>query len=382
MLSPYTPWAIKLDVESPNLLDSIRDLFLGEKNLPIEVHLVGRGQYILSNTSQKEKNWDLRSYRKNNAIKNPVHTCSEKVTEIHTLCENAVAQKDNKNYFYQGTDIHTIVQSEDMRKELEGTQFIQGMQYNHLQSKLDEIVKYAFEDKPVLCIYNLSNIHWVTFCVIKKEDGELIILYKDSFGRTDGQLVTLLKNLQFPFRTHPENEQAGDGSCCGIMALQNLRIMAREIKKDCANFIENFEAQKFCSLAEARNLRKNEFPNLYLDGENYQAHTEAEARKRTIDLSNSHQSKLDQIINHLRLHKGDSFVIQQEEVKSNAQKTIAVEIGANDSTLTTFHYRIQASKDLSILELESILCQVYPWQNGNHYTIENGIVKVKSSVQL
>ncbi len=294
--------------------------------------------------------------------------------------DTALSQKDNEAYLYQGTDIHHIVQSKTVQKELEHVCFIQGMQSDHLKQKLDEIFRDVDSGRPVLCVYNISNCHWASFCIVKRANGSIVTLYKDSFGKQDGDLVKLLTERSQEIKCHLGTEQSGDGTSCGIFALQNVRIMARALKDDAESFINEFKTRTFCSLDEAKQLRRGDFARFYSEGVEENERKEAEHAKKAHELALQHEPEVNQIIACLRDVVADTYTVQSQNALSGASNTIVVQIGAEDTEMQRYHYRIEKTANIDISQLEAILLCQFKWIKGKDYRIEDGVIKVHTKV--
>lgn len=294
--------------------------------------------------------------------------------------DNAFSQKDNEAYLYQGTDIHHIVQSKTVQKELEHVCFIQGMQSDHLKQKLDEIFRDVDSGRPVLCVYNISNCHWASFCIVKRANGSIVTVYKDSFGKQDGDLVKLLTERSQEIKCHLGTEQRGDGTSCGIFALQNVRIMARALKDDAESFINEFKTRTFCSLDEAKQLRRGDFARFYSEGVEENERKEAEHAKKAHELALQHEPEVNQIIACLRDVVADTYTVQSQNALSGASNTIVVQIGAEDTEMQRYHYRIEKTANIDISQLEAILLCQFKWIKGKDYRIEDGVIKVHTKV--
>ena len=377
MLSPYTRWAIKLEGGNP--------LFnkFASKLDTLEVHLVGKGQYVIAkNAAGKIK--ELEQYSGNILAAEIAPAASAKPSFIQDNPDDqANAQKENVNYLYQASDIAAIVQSPTIAAEFKNFHFIQGLQGEHLAERLEEIIGLAKSQKPVLCVYNISNVHWAAFSMVKGLSGQLIVLYKDSFGAQNTELVRILKSKAAEFKFHPGAEQAGDSTSCGIFALENLRIMARELTSDKEKFIQDFERQVFCSLATARAHRKGDFARFYVEGGQAFARNAAEQSEKARKLTAEHQAEAEQIAADLRSSVPAGFKVQTEEAERGAVQTIVVQIGSNDSSSTDYHYRIKATKDIAESQLEEILSQSkYAWFKKEDYIIEDNVFKVFKRIKF
>jgi hypothetical protein len=284
-------------------------------------------------------------------------------------------------YLYQATDVSYIVRSPTISGELQNFHFIQGLQGEHLSRKVNDIIAILDRGKPILCVYNISNVHWVAFCILRKANGTILTLYKDSMGNSNTELMDLLKGKSAEFKFHPRAEQIGDGTSCGIFALENIRIMAREINGNRDNFIANFESHAFCTLDRARQLRQGDFPTYYTQGVQEYARIEAARAKKAQELRTAHQPEVDFIIARLQAGLTDGIKVQNAELKATDARTLQVEIGADSANLDTYHYRIKRTPDISQADLQNLLMgSQFAWYEGADYRIEDNIVKVTKKV--
>lgn len=387
MLSPYTQWIFKLDVAH----DFVEKF--GDELSSVEILLIGEGQYVQT-TKAKGKNWELGQYSSNvfigvgGAASVSGSGLSRPSTgpTVSSANDNAFKQKDNGSYLYQGTDVGFIVRSPTITAELKNFHFIQGLQLDHLRGKVDEIVELVNAGKTILCVYNISDRHWVTFCMLKQASGKLLTLYKDSFGANNTDLVELLKTKSADFQFHPMSEQTGDGTSCGILALENMRIMARGLDANKDTFIANFASQAFCTLERARQLRQGEFATLYTQGVEESERLETLQAIKALELSEAHKKEIGEILARLQevIAQGEGsndIKVIDKEAPAGSVRTIAVQVGANSTTLDSYHYRIQKTKDIPMRELQRILMSShFAWHEGSDYRIEGSVVKVSKLI--
>lgn len=388
MLSPYTEWKFQLSNGNKLFQEFEHDL------KSFKLALVGTGQYILTEKAKAMK-WNLGYYSGNAAFgANPVPGSLGSGGFSYTpppprpptdagKPQNALGQKDNGQYLYQATDVHAIKRAPTLKREFANFVVIEGAQGTHIDRKIEEILAIVNTGKPVLCAFNLSNVHWVAFCLMKKPDNRLLLLYKDSFGLTDNDLYRTLKGLNLEFRNHPGAEQRGDGTSCGIFMIENMRIMARALDSPGSQqFINNFETQAFCTLDKARTLRQIDYPRFYQEGVREGERLEAEKASRAQTLAKEHAVEVDKIIAALQLVTVEpGITVQNKSTAPTATKTIVVQIGANDDTLTSYHYRIQATKDMNVSQLQLFLAQSnLNWYEGTHYEVVGNIIKVHAKI--
>lgn len=385
MLSPYTQWTVRL-TNGNKLYEQFQ-----KELASFKVELVGKGQYIVADKAKGSK-WNLGQYSGSlssgmgiGATPSTGPSSSPPRPKTDSKPEDAAAQKDNDEYLYQATDVFAIVDSPTIRKEFEGFVLIKGAQSEHLGRRVQEILEIVKSGKPVLCAYNLSNIHWVAFCLLQLTSKELVLLYKDSFGMTDNELYRTLKELNLQFKNHPGVEQRGNKTRCGIFTIQNLRIMARALKSaNRAQFIQDFDKQVFCTLEEAAALRKVDYPRFYLEGVREQERIEREKAKRSETLQKEHAAEADAIILELRgMVSKQGIVVQNQATAPTAKNTIVVQIGADSDDITSYHYRIQATKDLKVETVQQLLAQSnFSWFEGSDYQVVGDVIKVHTKIKI
>ena len=387
MLSPYAQWALKLEVDEKFLAQ------FAEQLSTIEIHLKGTGQYVLVDKT-KDSKWDLHQFASSVFVRSSPSAASNPASpqyvkrdpdysyapKLITQQDDASQQKTNYAYLYSATDIHFIVQSPTVKKELEGMQFIQGLQADHLDKKVEEIFSYASQGKPVLCVYNLSNVHWVVFTLVKGKDGKFFVLYKDSFGSAKTELANLLRSKKVEFKHHRGTEQQGDGTSCGILALENMRMMAKELRSNADKFVGAFETHVFCTLEKARQLRLGSFLDFYIAGVSEQARTEALHAQKAQQLRDAHQPEIVKICDRLSESVPKGINVAMEKV-TDARRTIVVEIGADNQNFDTYHYRIAGTEDIQLEELQKILKDSHFAWDVSDYRIEDGIIKIFKKLQ-
>ncbi len=140
-----------------------------------------------------------------------------------------------------------------------------------IKSTLEKRAKDIKESLPPLFIsYNIggkstdqergcSGTHWIALAIIKEKDDTKILI-KDSKGLAEAyqsyknRLKEKIKsalpgNIEFIEHTGKEQE---DSNSCGPMSLLNIEIIARGLKKDKGQFIEDFEKSvDFCEQKDA-----------------------------------------------------------------------------------------------------------------------------------
>lgn len=271
---------------------------------------------------------------------------------------NAFNQKNMGSYYYQATDISTI-QSEIMRPYKDDFIIHEPIGDGaSVKPVLEELIGSLREGGSALCVYNLGNWHWVVFAALKINE-QVVVLYKDSKGSYNSQLESQVKEISdtAEFIVHTGKEQTS-GVDCGPFALQNMRIMAKEITYNKDSFVENFKSfSEFCTLEAARSLRAEEFADQYVLGTYQEMLHESTKAAKLQKLRENHSSEAREIAARI---KGIEFfkdinlkaVDASESLPEGLVNTIAVEIATDhdtdpDSTDYSYGYRISLSRDLA-----------------------------------
>ena len=188
--------------------------------------------------------------------------------------------KTNMNRWYSDEDMDVVgTRLLAKLKDRDGSQINTDMQYKG-RLTMDVIAELFYNERvednesnfkegsPLYIAFNLggqsnkdSGSHWVAMCAIRN-DNNLTILYKDSFGETSvGAIRKEFKrqvenlNLEVEFISHPGSEQT-DGSACGPMTLRNLEIMAQHIQNyGEQSLINNYISLVFSKQSDVQNLR-------------------------------------------------------------------------------------------------------------------------------
>ena len=389
MLSPYTTWTIRI-----NGLDNLdKDLqeFVFTSKEEVKILLVGKGQYIFSDKSKGQ--YDLRCYNNRilssggfDAPKSVVRSSGSTPISVlrverDLVHQNAENQKHNTEYWYQASDVHLISKCPTIVEEFRGVIFLEGVQADHLASKVEELVKRANREKrPVVCMYNLDNAHWVTFAMFKLKN-RMTLLYKDSFGGDfNKELRRLLERYakqdrdNWTFKAHHGAEQKGNNSACGVMSLENLRIMVKGIMEDAQKFVDSFEQVIFCTLERAEQLRA-EFGSYYALGVAEQNSVEKREQAEGRKFRKDHQIDVAKLVQRLQavVKNGVTVVALGEGGSVPSKKVFGVEIG-RDSNRQTFHFRVISSNDM-FHDLKAILLRIGQVEDVN-FIVESGIAKI------
>lgn len=289
------------------------------------------------------------------------------------IAENAFEMREKHHYWYQGTDIHAILQSRLLQEELRHVHLIQPMQQNELEGRLDEILEETTEQRPTLSILNLGDLHWVAFALIRQNDGSVTAWYKDSLGNRNQKFEALFQQKGAVFISINRGEQRDDSSC-GIMALQNLRIFAKELKANPGDGSrDRYKALEFCTQDEAENLRENEFPHLYQEGFLVQEICAEEEQERREAIRAALYPEVQKAARQLKSVISDTTqveAVQEGEIVDWTQKmgTIGIEVRLDEQGARS-HLLIFATADITMENLESVVQKVF----GEYRVMENGI---------
>jgi hypothetical protein len=282
-LSPYAEWKIQLKPKqtsaqkAPNLMKIFQDD-------PLILQLIGQGSYVDASMAELSsvnlapyyiKIWETKS-TVDGSVAQPQES-DQQFPQASNLEKNNLAE-DNQNafnqrlsarYWYQAEDIR-LIQSWLFKDKSNLFNIFQPMQIGHLkeQKRMDDIQKSLAENKPVIGIMNLGNLHWVTYCIFSL-NGKVCAFYKDSLGG-QGEAFRDALQQRFPkleFKANQHREQL-DGWNCGVFALRNMTIIADHWNTpNFGNFAKDFTTfANFCSLEQAIALRSQDFSNAYVNG--------------------------------------------------------------------------------------------------------------------
>jgi len=134
------------------------------------------------------------------------------------------------------------------------------------------------------------------------------------------------------------NEQNNDSMASGIFALENMKIMACEIKNDKEGFIENFSTyEKFCTLHQAKGERYH-LGEMYLAGQYIAIQEEKEIVEFSELLGASNIEEEDA--------KGYEFVkILYTELKKDTGNKVLIEDDHTETTASACEFEIISNKE-------------------------------------
>jgi len=217
-----------------------------------------------------------------------------KIDKEHPEWMNAYNNAGRIEYWYQYKDMEVIGRhlfdelSVDIKARVElaaplGQEYDVANLYGAVRSRLTQVEQLKKfipsiyeEDKKVVGVYNTEGNHWITYHIEKDESG-IRCIYKDSQDRDRGDFEGLIRLVfgsddvgTVPIvggagelgreavgtiieRVKIGNKEQSDGSNCGLFALQNMMVFARE----------ELEFYKPESIEALKNLRR-EFGEIYL----------------------------------------------------------------------------------------------------------------------
>ena len=137
----------------------------------------------------------------------------------------------------------------------------------HLKVFLNE--RFKLNNSPCFIIYNIDDLHWVTFALVKLPDHAIKVLYKDSMGdfaNTQAKVQEAIRDhfanqdCRVDFLANSNKEQEDDYSC-GPMSLNNMAIIIQGLKNE-QSFMDEFNNVQFCSQSQVESVKKNFKNNL------------------------------------------------------------------------------------------------------------------------
>ena len=219
---------------------------------------------------RKRKNLDLLSIINNDASE--IKITKENAYKINDQEKNLTKNSVKLNAFNSCDDHKYKYDNEDVRGILTqiliefNTKFYQIGPFDEKTFYIDQNV--LMKNETMVFLYDIGKLHWVSVvCLNDKEQDILIVLIKDSFGSDEiNKLEHILRghvSFDIDFRYNTNREQF-DETSSGIFALQNLKIILKNIMTNKNNFLKNFiNFNQFCNQNESLNLRKNDFADKF-----------------------------------------------------------------------------------------------------------------------
>ncbi|KIE04187.1 hypothetical protein NF27_JF00650 [Candidatus Jidaibacter acanthamoeba] len=264
---------------------------------------------------------------------------------------NAFNRYKDNSYWYQTEDINAI-----------GNQLIQKIGDNvifttalgrggkelDIKNHLSKFIEKLDSGKKIVGVYNIGNLHWIAFLVMKDNQNRVTVFYKDSAGskKINDFESDIRKVFQedIQFKVYEGSEQK-DGASCGVFALKNIEVFAN---------------------TPSHLLSKNSFFNPASSGD--YAKDIRKARKElavhyTLDIYNQNCEILkDQVIreNIINSHKGEAEKLK-EIITNNMgdleAASIAVEIRCSPDNPYKYFYLIRCGIE-QISEVKGIIDQI------------------------
>jgi hypothetical protein len=272
---------------------------------------------------------------------------SEKVKKNIIDCRNEIKknsfnQSENSKYLYTSVDIRGIINQ--MNYDAKDNLY-HSVSLNSDSVHLDE----EFISNDVLFVYNIENSHWISVACLSIDQKNLVVLIKNSLdyshfdcSHLENIFRTLKPNNDFEFKYNRAKEQ-DDATSCGIFAMQNLKIMAENLRKNRMDFINKFENfSEFCNQEDAVKLRKTDFANKFALNMFIEIYNQKldEAKRELID--ENHDSEIKEIIRlmneNLRLKEliPELSINNEDESQNNS---IFIEIGLDSDIKENYDYK-------------------------------------------
>ncbi|MBA8667360.1 hypothetical protein H1Q59_05580 [Holosporaceae bacterium 'Namur'] len=264
---------------------------------------------------------------------------------------NAFNRYKDNSYWYQTEDINAV-----------GNQLIQKLGDNvifttalgrggkelDIKNHLSKFIGRLDSGKKIVGVYNIGNMHWIAFLIMKDNQNRVTVCYKDSAGskkindfESDVRKV-FQKDIQFKVY---EGREQKDGASCGVFALKNMEAFAN---------------------TPFHLLSKDSFFNPASSG-NYTKDIR-KARKElavhyALDIYNQNCEILkDQLIraNIINLHKGEAERLKEiiiDYMGDLEAASIAVEIRCPPDNAYTYFYLIRCGIE-QIPEVKNIIDQI------------------------
>lgn len=161
---------------------------------------------------------------------------SHVLSRVDALNINLFNQQSDSEYQLQSHDINYV--ADKLFRGHKNSYFLP-VQQNHLRLAsigiklaLETTAKSKIEsNQDVLSIFNKSANHWVAYRIAKTNDGELTVLYKDSYGDKYPDEFAKMVAQAFPEYkinfVYSNSKEQQDGVSCGIFALRNLERLSQ-----------------------------------------------------------------------------------------------------------------------------------------------------------
>jgi hypothetical protein len=274
--------------------------------------------------------------------------------------DNTYDVLNDRHYWYNETDIQYIANG--LITDYNVVPALGATENKTLETLLNNaLTEYYQYHEPTFIPLNIRGNHWVAMCLLE-HCGQQYVLYKDSLGeeryRKERQEVeSLIKkfNVNTIFIYHSDQEQT-DNSSCGIFALQNMKIMSKELDNR-EKFINDFKKLKFATQQQANYLRHNDFAQLYKEQLQY-------SDKMREVIRQNHSEEIHQIKDIIGLDKYQVKALGKKESLDSTKQSntlgIDISLPVNISKgYNNYKYIITATLDVDPNDMLEFLSQKF-----------------------
>ncbi len=301
------------------------------------------------------------------------------------IFKNSFNQSENSKYLYTSVDIRGIINqmNNDAKVDL-----YHSVSLNSDSVHLDE----EFIKNDVLFVYNIENSHWISVACLSIDQKNLVVLIKNSlnhsrFDDLEKKFRTLKPNNNIQFKYNRAKEQ-DDATSCGIFAIQNLKIMADNLRDNKMDFINKFEYfNEFCNQEDAVKLRKTDFANKFALNMFYESYNQKldEVKRELIDENHDSEIKeIDRLMNeNMRLKEliPELCINNEDESQNNS---IFIEIGLESVIKDDYDYKYRLKFNYEdyegiMNEAKTILTDILKI-NSNSIKINKNLIEIDHSL--
>lgn len=301
----------------------------------------------------------------------PIYGKSAELCDARGLAvvySNAFTRRSDRGYQYEAQDI-SFIQDELMRTYSALFRVHQPIgDADAIGDTLAELMGSLGDARPVLCTYNIHNLHWVAFAALRT-DGRTTVLYKDSVGLEGSDAAEAFRQRISAIDedalvlVHSGQEQVM-GFECGIFALSNMQIMAAELQRDRIGFVERFPGfEGFCTLDQAIQLRTHGFARRYVLSAAEHSSQESIRSQKLAQIQSHHYQDVVELSRRLSVTDiGTRYIVEalraDQSFDRNMPGKVVVEL-RNDELMPdddySYHYAVLWSNNIGAAISEEII---------------------------
>ncbi len=317
---------------------------------------------------------------------------SEKVNKNIIDCQNEIFknsfnQSENSKYLYKSVDIRGIINQMNYDSK---DNLYHSVSLNSDSVHLDE----EFISNDVLFVYNIENSHWISVACLSIDQKNLVVLIKNSldYSRFDCSHLenifrTLKPNYYIQFKYNRAKEQ-DDATSCGIFAIQNLKIMAENLRENKMDFINKFEYfSEFCNQEDAVKLRKPDFANKFALNMFIEIYNQKLDEAKREFIHKNHDSEIKEIVRLMNANTRlkeliPELSINNEDESQNNSILIEIELDSVIKENYDYKYRLKFNyKDYEKMmnEAKTILADIL-YINSNSIKINKNLIEIDHSL--